>query len=214
MTARLACVLALLVGAAAFDTPLIGDDPRAPVVVDVPLLCESCLAVVDHVMTTLKRKGKVKNMEVAVSQVLDETCVMEHMKRYKFIPPRMIKGCQKFLDLNDGKFEHLLFGADLGEIEMLTRKTRNNRPKMDALKEQVCAKTLAVCKGVTVDPPRIEKPKVNAQKGQAAPSIRTPDDPEAPPPPPPEKKRTRKTIKKRVKKKTGAKKERGPKVDF
>ena len=41
MTARLACVLALLVGAAAFDTPLIGDDPRAPVVVDVPLLCEA-----------------------------------------------------------------------------------------------------------------------------------------------------------------------------
>jgi hypothetical protein len=38
------------------DSPIIGDDPRAPVEVDEMLLCESCLAIVDHVMTDLKKK--------------------------------------------------------------------------------------------------------------------------------------------------------------
>ena len=42
----------------AFDTPLIGDDPRAPVEVDDQLMCESCLAIVDHVMTSLKKKAR------------------------------------------------------------------------------------------------------------------------------------------------------------
>ena len=38
------------------DSPIIGDDPRAPVEVDDMLMCESCLAIVDHVMTDLKKK--------------------------------------------------------------------------------------------------------------------------------------------------------------
>ena len=45
-------------------------------------------------------------------------------QRYKFIPPRMIKGCQKFLDLNDGKFEHLLFGADLVRARVARRSVK------------------------------------------------------------------------------------------
>jgi hypothetical protein len=40
------------------DTPVIGEDPRAPVQVDAMLMCESCLAIVDHVMTSLKKKAR------------------------------------------------------------------------------------------------------------------------------------------------------------
>ena len=80
------------------DAPLIGDDPRAPVEVDEQLICEACLAIVDHTMTELKKKGKVKNMKIAISGILDATCNQKNMKRFKFIPPKMVKGCQSFMD--------------------------------------------------------------------------------------------------------------------
>ena len=83
------------------------------------LLCESCLAIVDHVMTDLKKKvgshtcrfaesagclahdtaafsprcisqGKVKNQEVAITGLLDDVCDQSNMKRFKFIPPKMV----------------------------------------------------------------------------------------------------------------------------
>ena len=41
------------------DAPIIGDDPRAPVEVDEQLMCESCLAIVDHIMTDLKKKVRL-----------------------------------------------------------------------------------------------------------------------------------------------------------
>ena len=80
------------------DAPLIGDDPRAPVEVDEQLICEACLAIVDHTMTELKKRGKVKNMEIAISGILDAACDQKNMKRFKFIPPKMVKGCQSFMD--------------------------------------------------------------------------------------------------------------------
>ncbi len=88
------------------------------------LLCESCLAIVDHVMTDLKKKvgilvsgrrlaavwppsrvpvirrptcvlfqGKVKNQEVAITGLLDDVCDQSNMKRFKFIPPKMVCSC-------------------------------------------------------------------------------------------------------------------------
>ena len=65
-----------------------------------------------------------------------------------------VKGCQAFMDEYDGEFEKPLFEVDLSTIEALTRETRDNRPALNALQDQVCAQTVHVCKGVTVNPPR------------------------------------------------------------
>lgn len=48
------------------DSPIIGDDPRAPVEVDEMLMCESCLAIVDHVMTDLKKKVAAPRIECSL----------------------------------------------------------------------------------------------------------------------------------------------------
>ena len=64
------------------DAPLIGEDPRAPVEVDEQLICEACLAIVDHTMTELKKKGKVKNMEIAISGILDAACDQKNMEHF------------------------------------------------------------------------------------------------------------------------------------
>jgi hypothetical protein len=58
------------------------------------------------------------------------------------------------MDEYDGEFEKPLFEVDLSTIEALTRETRDNRPALNALQDQVCAQTINVCKGVTVNPPR------------------------------------------------------------
>ena len=94
----LTVLVASVLPAHGFDAPLIGDDPRAPVEVDEQLICEACLAIVDHTMTELKKRGKVKNMEIAISGILDAACDQKNMKRFKFIPPKMVKGCQSFMD--------------------------------------------------------------------------------------------------------------------
>ena len=53
------------------DAPIIGDDPRAPVEVDEQLMCESCLAIVDHIMTDLKKKVRLaRSLRLALSQLL------------------------------------------------------------------------------------------------------------------------------------------------
>ena len=65
-----------------------------------------------------------------------------------------VKGCQAFMDEYDGEFEKPLFEVDLSTIEPLTRETRDNRPGLNALQDQVCAQSINVCKGVTVNPPR------------------------------------------------------------
>jgi hypothetical protein len=133
-------------------------------------------------------QGKVKNQEVAITGLLDDVCDQSNMKRFKFIPPKMVlhlgpaerspllplcfvgflsrflidggaarpqvKGCQGFMDEYDGEFEKPLFEVDLSTIEALTRETRDNRPGLNALQDKVCAQTVSVCKGVTVNPPR------------------------------------------------------------
>ena len=68
-----------------------------------------------------------------MADLLDEACEMSNMKRFKFIPPKMVRGCNAFKDEYDGQFETPLFKTDLAEIEPLTRETRDNRPKLNAL---------------------------------------------------------------------------------
>ena len=101
------------------------------------------------------------------------SCAVGYVQRFKFIPPKMVKGCQQFKDDFDGQFEEALFTTDLASIEPLTRETRDNRPGLDALQEKVCVEITKACSGVTVNPPRIERPKVN-QPG--APDVKTAED--------------------------------------
>ena len=126
----------------------------------------SCCRRSRLVLRRRRSQGKVKNQEVAITGLLDDVCDQANMKRFKFIPPKMVKGCQSFMDEYDGEFEKPLFDVDLATIEALTRETRDNRPGLNALQDAVCAQTVHVCKGVTVNPPRIEKPK--RQPGAAA----------------------------------------------
>ena len=103
-------------------------------------------------------------------------CVASHgwpWQRFKFIPPKMVKGCQQFKDDFDGQFESALFTTDLATIEPLTRETRDNRPGLDALQEKVCVDITNACSGVTVNPPRIERPVVNKEGG---PQVKTAHD--------------------------------------
>ena len=62
----------------------------------------------------------MKNQEVAITGLLDDVCDQANMKRFKFIPPKMVKGCQSFMDEYDGEFEKPLFDVDLATIEALT----------------------------------------------------------------------------------------------
>ena len=135
----------------------------------------SCCRRSRLVLRRRRSQGKVKNQEVAITGLLDDVCDQANMKRFKFIPPKMVKGCQSFMDEYDGEFEKPLFDVDLATIEALTRETRDNRPGLNALQDAVCAQTVHVCKGVTVNPPRIEKPKVNID---GAPKIKTAEDAE------------------------------------
>lgn len=68
------------------------------------------------------------------------------------------------MDEYDGEFEKPLFEVDLSTIEALTRETRDNRPGLNALQDTVCAQTISVCKGVTVNPPRYVNPHPSTQR--------------------------------------------------
>ena len=62
---------------------------------------------------------------------------------------------------------------------------------LSSQQDAVCTKAVPVCKGVTVNPPSIEKPKMK----NGGPGIKTPDDVDkasTPPPPPSKKKKGKK----------------------
>lgn len=82
----LACVFAIP------DGLMFGDDPRKPSELTGTHVCEACNAVIHEVITHLPPTRK----EFDVYGAVESVCSMEKLRSYQFIPPDMVKACQKF----------------------------------------------------------------------------------------------------------------------
>jgi len=150
----LASLLALALGAApgqdAFGkgSLLVGDDPRAPIVVSDALLCEACRGVAERVAQELARTGQ-RRSQLSVLPMLDQSlCLQRNFASRKFTPPKMEKGCH---ELMDGHAEHV-------EDEL----SRSRPPRGAAeIEKAACA---PVCDGVSVNPPSVTRPGENAKE--------------------------------------------------
>eukprot|EP00929_Paragymnodinium_shiwhaense_P079130 TRINITY_DN41143_c0_g1_i1.p1 TRINITY_DN41143_c0_g1~~TRINITY_DN41143_c0_g1_i1.p1 ORF type:complete len:172 (-),score=43.07 TRINITY_DN41143_c0_g1_i1:27-542(-) len=138
MPTMLVQVLALTLAAAVWipaagqDGLFYGEDVRKPADLTPELLCESCHAVLE---TVENQVGKTKRTESAIYDVMENICDMRHFKRYKFIPPEMLTGCQHFLKrYGDDGLEEQIF---------------KNKPGTPGY-ERICR---AACKGVTYKDP-------------------------------------------------------------
>lgn len=91
------------------DSLVFGDDPRKPVEVDDALLCHACNAVLLEVTNQVHAKVGASKWSVPEAfAAMERICHHTRFRKYEYIPPTMVKGCHRFMDLHSEELEELL----------------------------------------------------------------------------------------------------------
>ena len=97
---------------------------------DPALFCDGCFALVSEVVKDMSDNSAKQKLQARIDQSLDNVCITDRLRSYKFSPPTQVKTCNAILD----KYRILLTGI------LKTEFSGGKMSSVEAITERFCMK--------------------------------------------------------------------------